>query len=47
MPCEETKNLNMKLLNGVSDWNVSDDLKTSLQFPVHIIHTEKLPDIVA
>ena len=37
----------MKLLNGVSDWKVSADLKTYLQFPVHIIQTEKQPDIVA
>ena len=41
------KNPNMKLLNGASDWKVSADLKTSLQFPVHIIQTEKRPDIVA
>ena len=37
----------MELLNGVRGWNVSEDLKTSLQFPVHIIQTEKRPDIVA
>ena len=37
----------MKLLNRASDWKVSADLKTSLQFPVHIIQTEKWPDIVA
>ena len=37
----------MKLLNGASDWKVSADLKTSLQFPVHIIQMEKRPDIVA
>ena len=37
----------MKLLNGASDWKVSADLKTSLQFPVHIIQTGKRPDIVA
>ena len=37
----------MKLLNGTSDWKVSVDLKTSLQFPVHIIQTEKWLDIVA
>ena len=37
----------MKLLNGASDWKVSADLKTSLQFPVHIIQTEKRLDIVA
>ena len=47
MSCEETKNPNMKLLNGASDWKVSTDLKTSLQFPVHIIQTEKQSDIVA
>ena len=37
----------MKLLNGARDWKVSADLKTSLQFPVHIIQTKKWPDIVA
>ena len=37
----------MKLLNGASDWKVSANLKTSLQFPVQIIQTEKQPDIVA
>ena len=37
----------MKLLNRASDWKVSVDLKTSLQFPVLIIQTEKRPDIVA
>ena len=47
MSCEETKNPSIKLLNGASDWKVSSDLKTSLQFPVHIIQTEKRPDIVA
>ena len=49
MSCEETKkkNPNMKLLNGASDWKVLGDLKTSLQFPVHIIQTEKRQDIVA
>ena len=47
MSCGETQNPNMKLLNGASDWKVSADLKTSLQFPVHIIQTEKQPDIVA
>ena len=41
------KNPNMKLLNGASDWKVSADLKTSLQFSVHIIQIEKQPDIVA
>ena len=41
------KNPNMKLLNGTSDWKVSADLKTSLQFPVHFIQIEKRPDIVA
>ena len=34
-------------MNGASDWKVSADLKTSLLFPVHIIQTEKQPDIVA
>ena len=34
-------------LNGASDWKVSADLKTSQQFPVHIIQIEKRPDIVA
>ena len=38
---------NMKLLNGASDWKVSADLKTTLQFLVNIIQTEKRPDIVA
>ena len=47
MSCEETKNPNMKLLNEASDWKVSADLKTSQQFPVHIIQTEKRPGIVA
>ena len=47
MSCEETKNPKMKLLNGASDWKVSADLKTSLQFPVPIIQTEKWTDIVA
>ena len=47
MSFEETKNTNMKLLNGASDWKVSADLKTSLQFPVHIIQREKWRDIVA
>ena len=37
----------MKLLNGASDWKVSADLKTALRFPVHIIQTEKWPDVVA
>ena len=37
----------MKLLNGANDWKVSVDLKTSLQFLVHIIQIEKLPDIIA
>ena len=46
--CEETKkNPNMKLLNGASDRKFSADLKSSLQFPVHIIPTQKQPDIVA
>ena len=47
MSCEEIKNPYIKLMNGASDWKVSVDLKTSLQFPVHIIQTEKRPDIVA
>ena len=46
-PVRKQKNPNMKLLNGASDWKVSADLKTSLQFPVHIVQTEKRPDIVA
>ena len=46
-PVKKQKNPNMKLLNGASDWKVSADLKTSLQFPVHILQTEKRPDIVA
>ena len=37
----------MKILNGAHDWKVSADLKTSIQFPVHIIQTEKRLDIVA
>ena len=37
----------MKLLNGDGDWNFSAGLKISLQFPVHIIQTEKRPDFVA
>ena len=45
-PVRKQKNPNMKLLNGASDWKVSADLKTSLQFPVHIIQTERWPDIV-
>ena len=40
------KNPNMKLLKWASDRKVSADLKTSLQFPVHIIQTEKRPSIV-
>ena len=47
MSYEETKNPNMKQLNGDSDWEVSLDLKTSLQFPVYIIQIEKRPDMVA
>lgn len=39
-------NPNMKLLNGAKDWKVSADLKTSLKFPVHILQTEKRPDIL-
>ena len=46
-PVRKQKNPDMKLLNGASDWKVSADLKTSHQFPVHIIQTEKRPDIVA
>ena len=46
-PVRKQKNPNMKVLNGASDWKVSADLETSLQFPVHIIQTEKRPDIVA
>ena len=46
-PLRKQKNPYMKLLNGASDWKVSADLKTSLQFPVQIIQTEKRPDIVA
>ena len=45
-PVRKQKNSNMKLLNGASDWKVSVDLKTSQQFPFHIIQTEKRPDIV-
>ena len=46
-PVRKQKNPYMKLLNGASDWKVSAGLKTSLQFPVHIIQTEKRVDIVA
>ena len=46
-PVRKQKNPNMKLLNGASDCKVSADLKTFLQFRVHIIQTEKRPDIVA
>ena len=46
-PVRKQKNPNMKLLNGASDWKVSADLKTSLQFPVHVIQTEKWLGIVA
>ena len=46
-PVSKQKNPNIKLLNGASDWKVSADLKTSLQFPVYIIQTEKRPDIEA
>ena len=46
-PVRKQKNSNMKLLNETSDWKVSAGLKTSLQFPVHIIQTKKRPDIVA
>ena len=45
-PVREQKTSIMKLLNGASDWKVSVDLKTSLLFPVLIIQTEKLPDII-
>ena len=45
-PVRKQKNPNMMLLKGASDWKVSADLKTSLQFSVHIIQTEKRPDIV-
>ena len=43
MSCEETKIFHF----GASDWKVLVDLKTSLQFPVHILQTEKRSDIVA
>ena len=46
-PVRKQKNPNMMLLNGASDWKVSADFKTSLQFPVHIIQIEKRPDVVA
>ena len=46
-PVRKQKYPNMKLLDGASDWKVSADLNTSLQFPVHIIQTEKRPEIVA
>ena len=46
-PVRKQRNPNMKLLNGASDWKVSADLKTSLQFPVHIIQTEKRSDTLA
>ena len=36
-PVRKPKNSNMKLLNWASDCKLSADLKTSLQFPVHII----------
>ena len=45
-PVRKQKNSNMKLLNGASDWKISADLNTSLQFLVHIIQTEKWTDIV-
>ena len=45
-PVRKQKYPNMKLLNVASDWKVSADLKTSLQFSVHIIQTEKRLDIV-
>ena len=47
MSYEEIKNPKTKLQNGASDWKVSADLKSSLQFPVHIIQTEKRPGVVA
>ena len=37
----------MKPLYRVSDWKVSVDRKISLQYPVHIIQTEKQPGMVA
>ena len=43
MPCEETK----KFQYEATEWKASVDIKTSLQFPVYIIQTEKRPDIVA
>ena len=46
-PVRKPKNPNMKQLNGASDWKVSADLNTSLQFRVQIIQTEKRPDIAA
>ena len=46
-PLRKQKNPNLKLRNGDSDWKVSVDLKTSLQFLVYIIQTEKRLDIVA
>ena len=46
-PVRKQKNPSMKLLNRACDWKVSADLKTSLQFPVYNIQTEKRPDIVA
>ena len=46
-PVRKPKHPNMKLLNGASDWKLSADLKTSLQFPVHIFQIKKRPDIVA
>ena len=45
-PVRKQKNPNMKLLNGAWDWKVSADLKTSLQFPVHIIQTKKRGSVV-
>ena len=46
-PVRKQKNHNMKLLNGASDWKISADLKTSVQFPVLTIQTDKRPGIVA
>ena len=40
-PVRKQKNPNRKLLNRASDWKVSADLKTSLQFPDSIIQTKK------
>lgn len=37
---------NMTLLCGACDWRVLDNLKTPLQFTVHIIQIDIRPDIV-